>query len=103
MPPDDVTPEMGGIVEGPVPEDHRDHANRTAVLGPRLSGKTRLLRYVEDVLPSLLGQSTDGRAAPIFWRRPPDRPGRPRYSLCRSGRKRHLQNHRWRRYMGTFS
>ncbi|MEM9824990.1 MAG: sulfatase-like hydrolase/transferase [Planctomycetota bacterium] len=31
----------------------------------------------EDVLPTLLGRSTRGRQAPIFWRRPPDRPGRP--------------------------
>jgi arylsulfatase A-like enzyme/GH43 family beta-xylosidase len=29
----------------------------------------------EDVLPALLGNSVDGRTAPIFWRRPPDRPG----------------------------
>ena len=29
----------------------------------------------EDLLPTLLGSSTSGRAAPIFWRRPPDRPG----------------------------
>ncbi len=31
----------------------------------------------EDVMPTLLGRSTAGRQAPIFWRRPPDRPGRP--------------------------
>jgi len=31
----------------------------------------------EDVISTLLGQSTLGRRAPIFWRRPPDRPGRP--------------------------
>ena len=31
----------------------------------------------EDVISTLLGQSTVGRQAPIFWRRPPDRPGRP--------------------------
>ena len=30
----------------------------------------------EDVMPTLLGQSKKGRKAPIFWRRPPDRPGR---------------------------
>ena len=30
----------------------------------------------EDVMPTLLGQSAEGRKAPIFWRRPPDRPGR---------------------------
>ena len=29
----------------------------------------------EDVLTAILGQSTKGRTAPIFWRRPPDRPG----------------------------
>ena len=29
----------------------------------------------EDVLPTLLGESEMGRTAPIFWRRPPDRPG----------------------------
>jgi arylsulfatase A-like enzyme/GH43 family beta-xylosidase len=29
----------------------------------------------EDVLTTLLGQSTTGRNSPIFWRRPPDRPG----------------------------
>ncbi len=29
----------------------------------------------EDVLPAILGSSTEGRTAPIFWRRPPDRPG----------------------------
>ncbi len=31
----------------------------------------------EDVIETLLGQTTDGRVAPIFWRRPPDRPGTP--------------------------
>ncbi|MEZ6126803.1 MAG: sulfatase-like hydrolase/transferase [Planctomycetaceae bacterium] len=29
----------------------------------------------EDLMHTLLGKSTDGRRAPIFWRRPPDRPG----------------------------
>ena len=29
----------------------------------------------EDVSPTLLGESKAGRKAPIFWRRPPDRPG----------------------------
>ncbi|MGB7344602.1 MAG: sulfatase-like hydrolase/transferase [Pirellulaceae bacterium] len=29
----------------------------------------------EDVLDTMLGKSTDGRHAPIFFRRPPDRPG----------------------------
>ncbi|MCR9293261.1 MAG: sulfatase-like hydrolase/transferase [bacterium] len=29
----------------------------------------------EDLMPTLLGKSKQGRAAPIFWRRPPDRPG----------------------------
>ncbi|MGH9160572.1 MAG: sulfatase-like hydrolase/transferase, partial [Vicinamibacteraceae bacterium] len=29
----------------------------------------------EDVLDTLLGRSSEGRKAPIFWRRPPDRPG----------------------------
>ena len=29
----------------------------------------------EDVSPTLLGKSTASRQAPIFWRRPPDRPG----------------------------
>lgn len=31
----------------------------------------------EDLLPTLLGESKQSRKAPIFWRRPPDRPGRP--------------------------
>ncbi len=31
----------------------------------------------EDLSPTLLGRSADGRQAPIFWRRPPDRPGTP--------------------------
>ncbi|MFO0977808.1 MAG: sulfatase-like hydrolase/transferase [Planctomycetaceae bacterium] len=30
----------------------------------------------EDVLPTLLGHSRESRKSPIFWRRPPDRPGR---------------------------
>ncbi|MEM7312221.1 MAG: sulfatase-like hydrolase/transferase [Planctomycetota bacterium] len=30
----------------------------------------------EDVLPTLLGKSKQSRKTPIFWRRPPDRPGR---------------------------
>lgn len=30
----------------------------------------------EDLLPTLLGNSKNGRQSPIFWRRPPDRPGR---------------------------
>lgn len=30
----------------------------------------------EDVSSSLLGKSSSGRQSPIFWRRPPDRPGR---------------------------
>jgi len=29
----------------------------------------------EDLLPTLLGTATTGRQAPIYWRRPPDRPG----------------------------
>ena len=29
----------------------------------------------ENVMPTLLGQSKQGRQSPIFWRRPPDRPG----------------------------
>ncbi len=31
----------------------------------------------EDLLPTLLGKSKQSRQSPIFWRRPPDRPGSP--------------------------
>ena len=31
----------------------------------------------EDLLPTILGRAKESRKAPIFWRRPPDRPGTP--------------------------
>lgn len=32
----------------------------------------------EDLIDTLLGKSAEGREGPIFWRRPPDRPGTPK-------------------------
>ena len=32
----------------------------------------------EDLLAALLGKTTGQRTGPLFWRRPPDRPGKPK-------------------------
>lgn len=51
----------------------------------------------EDVMTTLLGKSTVGRKSPIFWRRPPDRPGRPDEDnpdlAVRDGRWKYLVNY----------
>ncbi len=51
----------------------------------------------EDIMPTLLGQSMQGRKAPIFWRRPPDRPGRPEEDnpdlAVRDGKWKYLVNY----------
>ncbi|KAA5545414.1 sulfatase-like hydrolase/transferase [Roseiconus nitratireducens] len=51
----------------------------------------------EDLMQTLLGKSTESRQAPIFWRRPPDRPGNDQEDnpdlAVRDGRWKYLVNY----------